>query len=891
LHLEGQGEKTWSLVADVNQDHSQIAALINLLCRPGSHAADVLEQDIARGSAELVSLVAAADGLQHSADPLTTAHHFANVTFNIMRGGIFSGQGMVEKEDLLDFIRVHNRRLINAPAPVAEFVQSLPDSLPAGELYSRAAATGVPELIRLCYEYLPLTFSRRHGDPSRPWNQFSINLRGPDGRRRLDYQGNWRDIFQNWEPLVWSYPMFIPGVIARFLNATTADGYNPYKVTRGGIEWEVPAPNHPWANIGYWSDHQIIYLQKLLELAAEFQPDLLPDLLNQQIFSYADVPYRLRPYADLVRDPVHTIDFDWEQEARIERRTQALGSDGKLITDENGAIVHVALAEKLLGLLLAKLANFVPSGGIWMNTQRPEWNDANNALVGKGLSVVTTAYLRRFIVFCRDLIAGHAQALHLTSEVTELLAAVQAVLEEYQPTLAQGFDDSARRAFMDALGTAASNYRWTCYQVGFSGDFDEVAPSEITAMLDLALAYVDQTLRDSRRPDGLYHAYNLLRFAEAEATVDPLYEMLEGQVAILSSGVLTSAEALGVLHSVRASSLYRADQHSYILYPDRELRGFLHKNQVAQQEVRGFALVTRLEQRKDQTLLRRNENGVYHFPGSFRNAQDVAAALQRLSADPELAPLVEAEGAAIVSLFETTFSHHTFTGRSGTFFAYEGLGSIYWHMVSKLLLAAQENFWWAKAAGESPAVCRALAAAYYDVRAGIGFSKQPAIYGAFPTDPYSHTPKGQGAKQPGMTGQVKEEILTRLGELGVHVHAGTISFDPALLRKAELLAEPSQFSYLAIDGRSQTIDLPANSLAFTLCQVPIIVMLGDSSAVEVFYAGGSSERILGHVLSHQVSSHLFQRDGIVVCLRVAVGPSSLADGVDSAWQTRSALNL
>ena len=45
----------------------------------------------------------------------------------------------------------------------------------------------------------------------------------------------------------------------------------------------------------------------------------------------------------------------------------------------------------------------------------------------------------------------------------------------------------------------------------------------------------------------------------------------------------------------------------------------------------------------------------------------------------------------IISLFEKVFHHDTFTGRLGTFFAYEGLGSIYWHMVSKLLLAAQEN--------------------------------------------------------------------------------------------------------------------------------------------------------------------------------------------------------
>ena len=51
------------------------------------------------------------------------------------------------------------------------------------------------------------------------------------------------------------------------------------------------------------------------------------------------------------------------------------------------------LAEKLLTPLLVKLTNLVPGGGIWMNTQRPEWNDANNAIAGLGLSVVTTAYL------------------------------------------------------------------------------------------------------------------------------------------------------------------------------------------------------------------------------------------------------------------------------------------------------------------------------------------------------------------------------------------------------------------------------------------------------------------------------------------------------------------
>ena len=103
---------------------------------------------------------------------------------------------------------------------------------------------------RLCYEYLPLKFSRRHGDPSRPWNKFSINTRNEDGSKILDYQGNWRDIFQNWEALVHSYPEFIEGMIHKFLNATTFDGYNPYRVTKDGFDWETIEPDNPWSYIG-----------------------------------------------------------------------------------------------------------------------------------------------------------------------------------------------------------------------------------------------------------------------------------------------------------------------------------------------------------------------------------------------------------------------------------------------------------------------------------------------------------------------------------------------------------------------------------------------------------------------------------------------------------------
>ncbi|MCJ7548841.1 MAG: hypothetical protein MUQ30_04070, partial [Anaerolineae bacterium] len=669
--LQGGEEREWSIVAEVNQDSGSVASLINALKRDRDAVKEELERDIAQSTADLVSIVAGADGLQVSADRMTAAHHFANVLFNTMRGGIFVDNYNVDKAELLDFVRVRNRPLLKAQRT---FFDALPDTISYESLREGAAATEVPSLQRLCDEVLPLTFSRRHGDPSRPWNQFSINLKKPDGSRRLDYQGNWRDIFQNWEALTWSYPEFVEGVISKFVNATTADGYNPYRVTRDGIEWEAPAPDDPWANIGYWSDHQIIYLQKLLEMSARFHPGRLQALLVRRIFSHANVPYRIKPYTALLADWYDTIEFDRDLDEQIAETVSTLGTDGKLILTGDDEVFHVNLAEKLLILLLAKLGNFVPEGGIWMNTQRPEWNDANNALVGKGLSVVTACYLRRYIAFYKNLVAGVDADVAVTQEVHRLLTAMGTVLEAHRPTLQGGFTDEERRVVMDGLGQASSDYRRQIYEHGVSGEFASLDRNALAAFLDLALQYVEHTLRANKRPDGLYHAYNILSLGNGTTAVAHLYEMLEGQVAMLSSGMLSSEESLALLQGLRRSAMYRADQHSYMLYPDRDLPGFLRKNTVSEAQVAGSRLIAKLVEAGDRTLILRDENGITHFNGAFRNAKGVEQALADLRGREAYAGLVDEESVLILALFEDVFQHSQFTGRSGTFFAFEGLG-------------------------------------------------------------------------------------------------------------------------------------------------------------------------------------------------------------------------
>jgi hypothetical protein len=144
-----------------------------------------------------------------------------------------------------------------------------------------------------------------------------------------------------------------------------------------------------------------------------------------------------------------------------------------------------------------------------------------------------------------------------------------------------------------------------------------------------------------------------------------------------------------------------------------------------------------------------------------------------------------------------------------------------------------------------------------------GAEKSPAAWGAFPLDAYSHSPSHGGARQPGMTGQVKEEILLRLGELGVQVRGGRVAFRPRLLRRAEFLEAPAIFEPLDLAGRRGRLELPAGSLAFTLCQVPLVYHLGEAPRISVTLAAGPARAFEGDRLDEATSAALFSRSGLL----------------------------
>ena len=860
--------KEWLIVADVNKSHAAIAKIIHRI-KNDKDLRQLINDKVELGTTRLIALNAASDGLQLSADKLRDTRHFSNTLFNIMRGGIFDNNYNIEKWDFQKYLTNANKKVART---TEDIVEDLPDLITLSALHRLAYGSEDKNFRRLCLEYMPLKFSRRHGDPSRPWNKFSINTKSEiDGSKILDYEGNWRDIFQNWEALAHSYPEFIESMIHKFLNATTFDGYNPYRVTKDGFDWETIEPDDPWSYIGYWGDHQIIYLLKFLELIENHKPGKLEGFFNKDLFVYANVPYKIKEYKDLLKDPKDTIEFDEVLDGKIREQREELGADGALLRDENRFIIKVNFIEKILATTLAKLSNFIPEAGIWMSTQRPEWNDANNALVGNGVSMVTLNYLRRFLTFFEQIFAETTtESVQVSAELVDFFHTVTKTFTANKNMLFGSINDIERKIILDGLGQAGSDYRTQIYTHAFSGRKTSVSIQEIKELITISIEYLEHSIQANKRSDNLYHAYNLMTVNKDDSiSISYLDEMLEGQVAVLSSEYLPSKDVLDVLDAMKKSKLFRSDQYSYLLYPNKELKGFLERNTISEKVVVQSPLLQQLVADKNIQVLEKDINNEYHFNGYIKNANDLKVAILSLP-DKKYGSLVKTDMQQVLEEFENIFNHKAFTGRSGTFYGYEGLGSIYWHMVSKLLLAVQECCLKAIENNESDAVIGKLLDHYYEINAGIGVHKSPSLYGAFPTDPYSHTPAGKGAQQPGMTGQVKEDVLSRFGELGVFVAKGQLYFNPCLLRKKEFLKEPRTFNYVNISKEKQEIFVPKDSLCFTYCQVPVMYKISEEEKLCVTFNDGNSKTFETLSLDKKTSQVIFSRSGEVQNIQVHI---------------------
>lgn len=795
---------TFSIVMDCGYDHARLAK-----CRQYVAQGDFggLRQDIEKGRARLREIVRQADGVQESADPIACAHHYLNTLYNVMRGGTFENGYAFDLEDFARFARIRNRPFCGRQA----FWERIKECETIQQ--AREKAAGDRDAMRLMMEYLPLSFSRRHGDPSRPWNRFSIRLKDEDGKKISRYEGNWRDIFQNWEALGLSFPGYYENMVAKFVNASTVDGFNPYRITSEGIDWERPQPDNPFSGIGYWGDHQIIYLLRLLNgLKAHF-PDRLDEMLGLEIFSYADVPYRIKPFEQIVENSKDTIVYCADLDRQIEERCARMGTDGRLVL-KDGAVYTVTLAEKLMVPMLAKVCNLMKNGGIWMNTQRPEWNDANNAIVGIGLSMVTVYHLYAYLDFVQALFEKHTGSVPVSVEVARWMRETARILR-----------DSAGQAepfeLLRQLGEAFSAYRTQVYEGGMSGK-TEVCFSELKQIAESCRAYAESTIQANG--GDLYATYNLLK---KDFSVEPMRPMLEGQAAAIGARILPGPQVERLLDNMDA--LYIPAARAHALYPVKTTTPFVQRNVLGEDipEVPGVTV--------------RDETGALHFAADIVSDGALQEALAKAECGPALCRTLRRE-------FERVFRHGSFTGRSQVMYRFEGIGCVYWHQNAKLALAVLESVAKTRQEGKD---ARGLYQKYRALTSGFICHKSSEECGAIPIEPYSHTSYNGNSEQPGMTGQVKESVLMRRMELGFFVEQGTIRFDPWFLSRAEL---------------------GTGGVALTICGCPIRLLAGDDCSLEAEWSDGWTTQQNGLCFPCEWSREIFARSGKVRQVRVNFKP-------------------
>jgi hypothetical protein len=95
-----------------------------------------------------------------------------------------------------------------------------------------------------------------------------------------------------------------------------------------------------------------------------------------------------------------------------------------------------------------------------------------------------------------------------------------------------------------------------------------------------------------------------------------------------------------------------------------------------------------------------------------------------------------------------------------------------------------------------------------------------------------------------------------------------------MLKRDEFVSGPVSWNF-STGGEMQSEDLETGSMAFTLCGVPVIYRLAESSGIHVYSDQESPEFIAGHCLGLAWSKTVFRREKRVTRLVVDLPENTL----------------
>lgn len=330
---------------------------------------------------------------------------------------------------------------------------------------------GTPTFFRYQEKAKPFyLYSRKHGDPEREYNYFSL------GREYFAQgNGNYRDVNQNRRCDVLFAPEIGAENIHTFFDLIQTDGYNPLVITPSTFrlsedakadilaeypqaaeilsgeftpgtvamaaeDWGMPpqetrnftarvicaADSEPNADFGegYWCDHWTYNLD-LIESYLAVYPEQKGALL------FEDARYRWYETRCLVNPRAKRYCIT---ENGL-RQYHALEESAKEVTHKwmqtaDGQDARSTLMEKLILLCTIKTATLDAAGmGVEMEGGRPGWYDALNGMPGLlGSSMAESCELARLLAFTADALEHREGSIALFEEISQLLSSVSGIL-------------------------------------------------------------------------------------------------------------------------------------------------------------------------------------------------------------------------------------------------------------------------------------------------------------------------------------------------------------------------------------------------------------------------------------------------------------------------------
>lgn len=464
---------------------------------------------------------------------------------------------------------------------------------------------GVPTFFRHGEKSVPYyLYSRKHGDPEREYNYFSL------GREYYAQgNGNFRDVNQNRRCDVLFAPEVGAENIHTFYELIQTDGYNPLVVTPSTYTLDEEAqkdflkklpgeeallsgsftpgqiamaaedagmdttqariltaevicaaysePNATFSE-GYWCDHwtyNLDLIESYLSVYPERKAELLFDdcryrwyeskaMVNPRVKRYCMTENGLRQY--------HALD---ESAKKTERKWMCLS---------DGTQARSTLMEKLILLCAIKVATLDPAGmGVEMEGGKPGWYDALNGLPGLlGSSMAESCELARMLAFTADALEQREDGISLYTEIAGLLTGTDEVLA------------SANDSYVcwNQMNRLKERYRETTRD-GFGGSRLTLSCRAVAAVLRrMEKTVLTGIEKATSEHDGLIPTYFTFRATSvvqtpegpmpAEFTHQAMPLFLEGPVRYLKLN-WKPEEKRELAEKVRQSDLYDRKLHMY----------------------------------------------------------------------------------------------------------------------------------------------------------------------------------------------------------------------------------------------------------------------------------------------------------------------------------------